>query len=279
MTKNTILLLIILSIAFLNCSSKDDDSIIKEAEEELAFIPFFYDDFESYQDGSSLSNSKPFDAAGNTTASTEQSYSGKTSAKMEIREGNKGGFGKWGGIIPIKPNIPKGGEIWVSLKAFWPINFQFTASPWMKFLRLHNKTGAGKNGGYNDLYIHKADGPESVLRCIKEIHNKWNVYNGAPIPRATWETYEMYLFIDNVPVDDGGKGRMRIWRDGKIIFDRTDVPTITEANGVIDYFYLFTYWNNENPPNNYMYIDDVIIATDANPPTKKDEDGNLFIGN
>lgn len=116
MTKNTILLLIILSIAFLNCSSKDDNTIIKE--EELAFIPFFYDDFESYQDGSSLSNSKPFDAAGNTTASTEQSYSGKTSAKMEIREGNKGGFGKWGGIIPIKPNIPKGGEIWVSLKAF-----------------------------------------------------------------------------------------------------------------------------------------------------------------
>lgn len=37
---------------------------------------------------------------------------------MEIREGNKGGFGKWGGIIPIKPNIPKGGEFWVSLKAF-----------------------------------------------------------------------------------------------------------------------------------------------------------------
>jgi hypothetical protein len=30
-------------------------------------------------------------------------------------KGDKGGFGRWGGIIPIKPALPRGSEIWVRL--------------------------------------------------------------------------------------------------------------------------------------------------------------------
>ena len=245
----------------------------------LNFEPYFQDSFDSYEDGRSLSRFDPFDAAGNTSVSSEQSYSGDFSAKMEIRPENDGGFGTWGGIVPINPAIPKGGEVWTRLRVFWPESFEFSASPWMKFLRFHNRTGDGANGGYNDLYIHNADGPTSVLRCIKEFHNQWEVYDGNPIPRDTWETYEMYLFVDDVSVDNGGNARMRIWRDGELIFDRTDVPTITDAQGVIESFYLFTYWNNENPPNNFLYVDDLVIATHANPPINTDAEGNAFIGN
>lgn len=71
---------------------------------------------------------------------------------------------------------------------------------------------------------------------------------------------------------------MRIWRDDALIFDRTDVPTITKADGAIDYFFLFTYWNNEQPPNNECYIDDLVIATSASPPPNKDGKGNARIG-
>lgn len=280
--KKQFFLLSIFSLVILGC--KKDDTKDKDLIDEIGTDcqdskSYFCDNFDSYEDGSSLTNLNPFDSAGNTKVSSEQSYSGKFSAKMEIKPDNKGGFGNWGGIIRIEPNIPKGGEVWVSLKAFWPASFEFSASPWMKFLRFHNQKGDGTNGGYNDLYIDEADSNESVLRCIKEIHDKWEVYDGNPIARDTWETYEMYLFIDDIPVDEGGNARMRIWRDGELIFDRTDVPTITEAQGVINAFYLFTYWNNENPPDNYMYIDDLIIATDANPPINKDDDGNVFIGN
>lgn len=63
-----------------------------------------------------------------------------------------------------------------------------------------------------------------------------------------------------------------------LIFDRTDVPTITDAGGVIDALYPFTYWNNEMPPNNYSFIDDLTIATDASPPPRADASGNAFIG-
>jgi hypothetical protein len=79
-------------------------------------------------------------------------------------------------------------------------------------------------------------------------------------------------------VDTGGEGRVRIWRDDELIFDRTDVPTITEAAGTINSFYLFTYWNNEQPPDNYCYIDDLTIATSASPPPNKDAKGNAYIG-
>ncbi len=271
--------LFLLALLLLACSKNDDPQQENSDDPQQEFEPCFIDDFDGYEDGTPLSAFKPFDVAGNTRASTEQSFSGTTSAKMEIYPEDGGGFGRWGGGLNIDPNVPKGGEVWVRVRVYWPSSFEFTATPFMKFLRLHNKVGDGSNGGYNDLYIDKANGTEQVLRSIKEVHDIWEVYDGKPIPRDTWETYEMYLFVDDVTVDDGGNARMRIWRDGELIFDRTDVPTITEAEGVIDLFYLFTYWNNEDPPHNFLYVDDLVIATQTSPPVKKDADGNKFIGN
>jgi hypothetical protein len=244
----------------------------------LGFTPYFATDFESYSPGTPLGQGNPFGTGGRSVASEDQAFSGKRSMKVEIKQGDKGGFGKWGASLNFTPTIKKGGEVWVRLRVYWPSSFKFTASPWMKFLRLHDRKGDGSNGGYNDLYIDNADSTTSVLRCIKETHDVWKVYNGPKIPRDTWETYEMYLFVGDLPVDKGGKARMRIWRDGALIFDRTDVPTISAASGEINLFYLFTYWNNENPPNNHAYIDDVVIATHASPPVKKDKAGNVFVG-
>jgi len=197
---------------------------------------------------------------------------------MAIHPGGKGGFGRWGGILPIKPALPRGNEIWVRLYVLWPKDFEFSAAPWMKFIRLHNRTENGKNGGYNDLYVDNADGTTSVLRTIKETHDRWQTYDGPPLPRDRWECYEVYLFIDNTSVDAAGKGRFRVWRNDELIFDRTDVPTISTADGVIDYLYLFTYWNNETPPENDLFIDDLAIATSASPPPNKDAAGNTRIG-
>lgn len=246
--------------------------------ESPPFEPYFTDGFETYEEGASLSVGKPFDAAGRTLASSEEVHRGRRSARMAIRVGDKGGFGRWGGIIPIKPVLAQGSEVWVRLFVLWPKDFEFSATPFMKFIRLHNRTGDRQNGGYNDLYVHKADGKESVLRTIKERHDVWQTYDGPPLARERWESYEVYLSIDSRSVDAGGRGRLRVWRDGKLICDRTDVPTISEANGVIDYLYLFTYWNNEKPPTNHVFIDDLVIATSAAPPPNTDTSGNRIIG-
>lgn len=244
---------------------------------QVDFAPLFADDFESYRDGQPLSPVPPYDAAGHTTASNEQVFRGQMAARMAIQSGDGGGFGNWGFIVPLDP-LPKGREIWARLRIWWPQSFEFSASPWMKFFRLHARTADGSNDGYNDLYVDQADSTTSVLRTIKEVHDVWDVYDGPAIPREQWESYEMYLFIDDVPADDGGNGRVRIWRDDELIFDRTDVPTISEAAGDINGLYVFTYWNNEMPPDNHCFMDDLIIATDADPPTNVDADGNSFIG-
>lgn len=243
-----------------------------------AFEPYFADGFEDHAEGTILSDVAPYDAAGRSVVTREQAFRGSQSVRMEIREGDRGGFGEWGAIVPIAPAVARGGEVWVRLHVYWPASFEFSASPWMKFLRLHNRRGDGSNGGYNDLYVDQADATASVLRTIKEVHDVWAVYDGEPIARDRWETYEMYLFVDDTPADAGGQGRVRIWRDGALIFDRTDVPTITGPDGTIDYFYLFTYWNDETPPNNHCFVDDLVIATDAAPPPNVDADGNRFIG-
>jgi len=276
MNKTYISSLFLLTIGLWLSSCSSSDEADPKPNQEVDF--YFSNNFDSYENGVSLSSMKPFDAAGRTTVSNEQSYSGQYSAKMEIHEGDAGGFGLWGGLVPLSPGVKKGGEVWVRLRIYWPSSFVFSATPYMKFMRLHNKTSAGENGGYNDLYIDKANATTQVMRCIKEYHNIWEVYDGDKIPRDTWETYEMYIAVDDVSVDKGGQGRMRIWRDGALIFDRTDVPTITEAQGEIKQFNLFTYWNNEMPPTNHVYVDDMVIATHVNPPLKKDSKGNYFIG-
>ncbi len=254
-----------------------EDAAVREDAGASSFVPYLAEDFESYADGTRLSG-VVFGSAGRTTASAEQAARGERSARMAIASGDGGGFGRWGGIVSIDPPLEAGAEIWVRLDVYWPSGFEFSASPWMKFLRLHSRFESRENGGYNDLYIDQTDGPTSVLRTIKEIHNRWEVYDGAPIPRDRWERYEMYLSIDDRSVDEGGGGRVRIWRDGELIFDRTDVPTIPDAGGDIDAFYLFTYWNNERPPDNHCFVDDLVIATSASPPPGRDPDGHVFIG-
>ncbi len=243
----------------------------------MPHTPWLYADFEAPAPGGSLSDNSPFNTAGRTVTTDLQAYAGAQAAQMEIRSGDAGGFGQWGGVVSL-PDLPEGETIWVRLWAYWPSDFEFSAAPWMKFIRLHNRMADGSNGGYNDLYIDNADGPDSVLRVIKETHDVWEVYDGDPIPRELWERYEMQIVVDDTPVDDGGEARFRVWRDDALIFDRTDVPTVNGEGGVLDGLYLFTYWNNEMPPDNQMYIDELAITFGDNPPPSVDERGLPYFG-
>jgi hypothetical protein len=47
---------------------------------------------------------------------------------------------------------------------------------------------------------------------------------------------------------------------------------------VIDGLFVFTYWNNEMPPDNTAYIDELTIAFDDAPPPNTDAAGNPRIG-
>lgn len=242
------------------------------------FVPIAAFNFEDYEVGTPLREIKPFDACARSQVSSAAAAAGKKSLRLEIKPGDKGGFGRWGFVYPIRPELRKGEEIWVRIYVLWPNSFQFSAEPWMKFIRLHSKRANGKNGGYNDLLIDNAAGGRSVFRSIKEFDDIWAVYDGGRIPRNQWMRFEVYMYIHHKSRKDEGKARYRAWCNDKLLFDREDCPVLFDQEGTIDYFYFLTYWNGEKPPANHCFADELVIATHKNPPTNKDALGNRMIG-
>ena len=97
-----------------------------------------------------------------------------------------------------------------------------------------------------------------------------------PSHRNEWDTYEFYLKLDNVPVSQGGTGRVRVWKNGVLLSDITNRETLKDATDVADLSYMFTYWNGGAPQTQSLYLDDV-VATNTTP-AARDAQGNPMIG-
>jgi hypothetical protein len=211
-------------------------------------------------------------------------------AIMNINKGDDG-WGTWGGRIKFRekglPYPVVGDEVWISVKVFMPIGFDYDASPHLKFLRLHTKSVSVSNEGYNDLYIKPSTDSRSPYTFIREaqgIGRRFGDVNTDRPKLGTWETYEMYYKMDNVSVADGGTGRVRIWKNGKLLAEHNDVQTLMTADSFADAFLIFTYWNGGTSDgtgafprkDQHLFVDDLIITTDT--PSNRDIFGNVMIG-
>ncbi len=223
-------------------------------------------------------------------------------ARMSITKGDDG-WGTWGGRIDFSDqglsDLMLGTEVWISVKLYLPDNFDYTADPHLKFLRLHTTSALQQNEGYNDLYMkpdysayyydpisgNNIDSPPFFF--IKEIQDLIGYLGEKDVDRpkyGVWETYEMYLKLDYRSVSEGGTSRVRIWKNGKLLADFDKMRTLETKDSFADAFLIFTYWNGGRPDNSgdyptkdqYLYIDDLIITTDT--PSNKDVYGNSFIG-
>jgi len=222
-------------------------------------------------------------------------------AKMSIKKGYDG-WGTWGGRLNFKErgvsNPVLGTEVWISVKIFMPDGFDYTAKPWLKFLRLHTTSPARGNEGYNDLYITTTGAKyyDSVLKknllqppffFIKEQQNmikRFGDLNNDKPELGAWETYEVYLKMDYVSVANGGTSRVRVWKNGKLLAELDDIQTLNSAASYADTFLIFTYWNGGKSDGSgsvpakdqHLFIDDLIITTDT--PSRRDISGNPMIG-
>lgn len=184
------------------------------------------------------------DAAGGTKYTTEQSFEGGKAAVLNARRG-KESYGRWGGRVKFPGRLRKGDEIWWRVRTFWPKGMDYSANPRLKFLRVHTCTPEGKNRGYNDIYINKP-GSKIPFQFIYEGAHKWSPVSGqgdAIVPDK-WETYEYYVKLDDRSVADGGRARIRFWKNGKLLKDVTDRKTLKLADDYADSALLFTYWNS-----------------------------------
>ena len=232
-----------------------------------------------FENGSAGAKTVGTDAFTSTTAavySTAQVYSGKYSSANSISQGEYG-FGIFGGISEFPTKVGKGGEIWVRLRAYFPTGFDFTANPWLKFIRIHTQTPSGSNIGYDDWYINISN-TTNPYRFIYEGEQVWYPFaSTAQAPQlGKWETYEMYVKLDTVPASQGGQAVVRMWKNGVLIGESKDRVTLANADAVSNAVYIFTYWNGAAPKTQTMYLDDVVVQTDT--PSAKDAAGNAFIG-
>lgn len=226
-------------------------------------------------------------APSKTVYSSEQVGTGSKSCKMGITKGVEG-WGEWGATTDFPTKLGKGSELWVRVSVFFPTDFDLTASPWLKFIRVHTATPSNSNQGYLDWYINPPN------RTIWSDYAKAQVsdpftfyYEGRPVPRTfgttnhkialgKWETFEIYYKLDTVSTDKGGTGRVRVWKNNELLGDFTDQVTLADDNTVARSLFLFTYWNGNAPKTQSLYVDDVIITTDR--PSNRDAKGNPFIG-
>ncbi len=184
------------------------------------------------------------DAGGWTKYTTEQVYEGGQAATLKAKRG-KENWGVWGGRMHFPSKLHKGDEVWWRVRTYWPKGMDYSAAPRLKFLRVHTCTPEGKNRGYNDIYIN-APGSKVPFQYIYEGAHKWKPVSGEAdaIVYDKWETYEYYVKLDDKSVDDGGQGRIRFWKNGKLLADVTDRKTLKDPKDYADAALLFTYWNS-----------------------------------
>ncbi|WP_339668555.1 hypothetical protein [Dasania marina] len=233
--------------------------------------------------GSQTYNNDGFsDAAGGTYYDNGEAYEGGQSAKLTIEAG-KTGYGKWGGVINYPSNLVKGDEIWLRVRTFMPVGFNYDSSSegeHLKFLRIHTRSPAVSNEGYNDWYINPATAPESSSphKFIFEGEQRWSTAGGyVDRPQlGVWEVYEIYLKLDTKSVNDGGNAIVKMWKNGKLLGEFRDRYTLVNDDSYSDRTHVFTYWNGGAPKTQHMWLDDVVITSET--PSEIDEYGNSYIG-
>ena len=220
------------------------------------------------------------DAAGKSYYTTAVTYEGGKAAELNISAGDTA-YGTWGGVINHPSNLRKGDQIWFRVRTFMPAGFNYDSvaeGNRLKFLRVHTRSASTENFGYNDWYINPKNASGTPFSFIYEGEQVWDDFGKSTdkLVLGTWETYEMYVKFDNVPVSAGGQGRVRVWKNGVLLKDITNRKTLATADAYSERSHLFTYWNGGSPQTQKMYVDDIVLTSDT--PSARDAAGNPFVG-
>ena len=216
----------------------------------------------------------------NRIVSDAKSSSGNNSCQFWIEKGSKGPYG--GGFYHPKALV-KGDEIWLRLRVYMPQGYDYTAQSEgenLKFLRFRIISGVDRtNHGFDDWYLlSKQHGSGKPFGYIYEGHLAWTYFgsDNDVIQLGNWETYEFNIKFDNVPESKGGKARVRIWKNGKLLAEVTNSKTLKTVDTIVTDTLLFSYWNGGSPATQKLYVDDIVLTTDM--PSMRDKNGNPYIG-
>ena len=222
------------------------------------------------------------DGGANGIYANDHMLNGSTYLDSTAAASNANTFG-FGGWLNMPRNLVVGDEFWAQVTIYPDDAFYGDSNPHLKFLRLREETALGVNSGYNDVYMNT----DGTIKYIKEGPAIWQYAKSNGIPRPgpadlgtpttnAWNKYEFYIKLSTSDVD----GLIRVWQDNALILEAS-VQTMNNSDGYCNQFLLFTYWNGEptlpSTPRT-VGIENLIIATNDDPPPNTDASGNVFIG-
>ena len=221
------------------------------------------------------------DSADSTVSSIEAA-TGSKSCKFAV---NSGGTA-FGAGFRQPTTMVKYDEAWVRFRLFLPVGFDYgsySSGNRLKFIRWKTKNSSGGNAGYMDWYINNP-GANPPYQATREFDNCtsyadcWQPFGTASDKpnHGVWETYEMYVKFDDKAVDQGGTGRVRVWKNGKLMGDLTRRPTMPHSTDTMLGVLIFTYWNGGSPKTQHLFLDD-LVSTNVTP-GEIDSFGNPYIG-
>lgn len=178
-------------------------------------------------------------------------------------------------------NLTAGSELWVRIAMRFPAGWrwEWTGGPdgygfskW--FQPLHNGSeNNGRNFQPQQGGVTFTPGPSltNTFGWLQADGSAEIEFSSSPISygdgqggiNGFWRFQQAYLLVGK-----GGAGRVRFWADDTLMDNRV-VSTLATSATAITGFQFGDYWNGgrdgSNP--NHFYIDELIIATSASPPT------------
>jgi hypothetical protein len=234
-------------------------------------------DFEGGAAGSLAQGASGFDEAGSaTTFSGDIARSGSQSAKLEWAYGTSG-FGLTSGAFYYPDSVGVGGEIWM-------LGHYYFADPWswdasssdecgcaIKTMRTHVRDASGNHMGYTSVITNNWAVPYANCETCNGGQGL-NINQGQMVglEAGRWYAIEMYVKFSL------GDGIVRLWIDGQLRAEQTNIDTAVSDGDVMDYGYFMGYWNGRCGQDQVMYLDDLVITTDT--PDNRDAAGNPMIG-
>jgi len=237
-----------------------------------------------------------WESGGDTLVSDDRAYSGTKCLKPIVHNVayETGGYCCFGGKLDLPIELTQGDELWIRWRQFLPTGFLWSSGDGsdgtgtvLKTVRVHTKTSVGTHIGYNDFYVMKdgtsIDDPASSDTLVFLAQYEGDYSQGGPFGgnpwyaggmyfgrqeqgygwnRNAWNTYEMYFKFGTKA---SGIGRHRIYQNGDLIFngnyeDENIWGSLATSTDLVDFVYLYNYWNGGAPTTQSFYIDDVRLA-------------------
>lgn len=219
-------------------------------------------------------------------------YSGSRSAKIHAvaDSENTWQFGWYYDLEAYLGFQPvEGDEIWIRFRSFMPHGGSYASSTGLKWLRVSTESSAGENLG--------------AVYSLLDPSGAWlGIYEGGGLPylpyydgtdRApqpgVWETYELYVGLDDVPLAEGGAAAWRLWKDGALLGEIDTRASFVSATDRAFSIAWCTYWNGGGgggypTVDQDWWVDDIAVAVnvagwrDDRPHLASDDQGRLYIG-